>query len=87
MAKMPTTTEETREEVEWVVVTPAAALLALFEAFMPILVIDFAGFGVGEGFVRFSYFDEFLLRGLIAWVLIGVIFLAEEAVGAFYVFF
>jgi hypothetical protein len=38
----------------------AAALLALLETFVPVLVVDFAGFGVGEGFVGFGYFDEFL---------------------------
>jgi hypothetical protein len=70
-----------------VVVAAAAALLALFEAFMPVLVVDFAGFGVREGFIGFGNFDEFLFGGLVAWVLIGVVFLAEESVCAFDVFF
>src|SRR3954471_17777703 len=53
--------EEAREEIEGVVVpVAAAALLALFEAFVAVLVVDFAGFWVGEGFVCFCYFDEFL---------------------------
>lgn len=65
MTKVPSATEESREEVEGVMVVPAASLGSLFEAFVSVLVIDFAGFGVGEGFVGFSNFDEFLLGGCI----------------------
>jgi len=43
----------------------AAALRALFKTFVSILVVDFAGFRGGEGFVCFGYFDEFLFGGLI----------------------
>lgn len=60
MSEVSAAAEEAREEVEGVVVLLAAALLALLEAFVPVLVVDFAGLGVGEGFVGFGYFDEFL---------------------------
>lgn len=44
----------------------SAALLALLESFMSILVIDLAGFGVREGFVCFCYLDELLLGSFVA---------------------
>ena len=35
---------------------------------MSVLVVDLARFGVGEGFVGFCDFDEFLLRALVSTV-------------------
>jgi hypothetical protein len=64
---MPAAAEETREEVEGVMmVTSTAALLALFETFMAVLIVDFARLGIREGFVCFCYFDEFLFSGFVA---------------------
>ena len=64
MAEMSASAEEPGKEVEGVVVLAAAAsLLPLFEAFVSVLVVDFAGFGVRESFVSFCYLDELLLRG------------------------
>lgn len=63
---MPAAAEEAREEVEGVVVPLAAALFVLFETFVAVLVVDAAGLGVREGFVGFSDFDEFLVRGFVA---------------------
>jgi len=47
-------------------VLATAALLPLLETFVSILVVDLAGFGVGECFVRFCYLDKFLLGAFIA---------------------
>ncbi len=44
----------------------AVALLVLFEAFVAVLVVDFAGFADGEGVVGFGDFDEFLGGGVVA---------------------
>ena len=67
MSKVPAAAEEAGEEVEWIVASSAAALvLALLQAFVAVLVVDFARFGVGEGFVGFGDFDEFLFGGFIA---------------------
>jgi len=63
MPEMPTAAEESREEVERVVVVASAALLPLLQALMSVLVVDLAGLGVGESFVRFCYLDELLLGG------------------------
>jgi hypothetical protein len=63
---MPAATEESREKVEGIVVVPTSALRSLFEAFMSVLVVDFAGLGVGKSFVGFGYFDEFLLGSCIS---------------------
>ena len=63
MAEMPAATEESREEVEWVMMVATAALLPLLQAFMAVLVVDLAGLGVGESFVRLCYLDELLLGG------------------------
>lgn len=57
--------EEAREEVEGVMVLLPATLLALLDAFMAILVVDFARLRVGKGFVGFGNFDEFLLGSLV----------------------
>ena len=64
VACMAAAAEEAGEEVEGVVVAvsaAAAALLVLFVAFVAVLVVDAAGVGVGESFVGFGYFDEFLV--------------------------
>jgi hypothetical protein len=61
--------EEAREEIEGVASVTVASFLVLFEAFVAVLVVDFAGFGFGKGFVGFGDFDEFLLGGLVTSVL------------------
>lgn len=66
MPEVPAPAEEAREEVEGVVVPLAAALLVLFEALVAVLVVDAAGFGLGEGLVGFGDLDEFLVRGFVA---------------------
>jgi len=53
--------EEAREQVEGVVRAGAAALLVLLDAFMAVLVVDLARFGLGEGVVGFGDGDEFLM--------------------------
>jgi hypothetical protein len=53
--------EETREEVEGVVLLAgAAALLVLLDAIVAVLVVDLASFFFREDFVGFGYFDELL---------------------------
>lgn len=67
VAEVSAAAEEAREEVERVVTAAAAAaLLVLGEAVVAVLVVDFAGFGVGEGVVGFGYLDEFLGDGVVA---------------------
>lgn len=66
---MATTTKEPREEIEGVTSTTVSSLLVLFEAFVTVLIVDFAGFGFREGFVGFGDFDEFLLCCLVSTVL------------------
>ena len=65
-------TEEAAEEIEWVMAaTATAATTALFvlrEAVVAVLVVDFAGFGAGEGFVGFGDLDEFFGGGVVATV-------------------
>ena len=59
--------EEAGEEVEWVMrATTLSALLVLLQAFVAILVVDAAGFGLGEGVVGFGYLDEFLRGRFVA---------------------
>lgn len=60
--------EEAGEEVEGIVAprAAAAALFVLREAVVAVLVVDFAGFGLGEGVVGFCYGDEFLGGGFVA---------------------
>ncbi len=59
--------EEAGEEVERVVAaTGAAPLLVLGEAFVAVLVVDFAGFGGGEGVVGIGDLDELFGGGVIA---------------------
>ena len=67
MAGVAAATEKAGEEVERVVGTAGAVtLLMLFQAFVAVLVVDFAGFGYGEGVVGFGDFDEFLGSGIVA---------------------
>ena len=61
--------KEAGEEIEGVMTTAtagAAALFVLGESFVAVLVVDFAGFGRGEGVVGFGDLDEFLGGGLVA---------------------
>ena len=60
--------EEARAEIEGVASMTVASFLVLFEAFMAVLVVDFACLGFGKGFVGFGDFDEFLLGGLVSTV-------------------
>jgi hypothetical protein len=66
VAKVTAATEEAGEEVKWVVVVSSTTTLSLLQSFMPILIVDFAGFGVGESFVSFCHFHELLFCGIIA---------------------
>jgi hypothetical protein len=61
--------EEAREEIEGVASVTVTSFLVLFEAFVAVLIVDFACFGLGEGFVGFGDFDEFLLGCLVTTVL------------------
>lgn len=65
MPEVAAATEEAREEVEGVMALLSAALAALFQTFVAVLVVDFAGLGVREGFVGFGYLDEFLFGGFV----------------------
>jgi len=65
----------------------AAILLVLLEAVVAVLVVDLAGFFVGEGVVGVGDGDELLLCGFVAGVLVGVVLFAEGAVGFFDVTF
>lgn len=60
VAKVTAAAEEAGEKIKGVVML-AAALLALLEAVVTILVVDLAGFGVDEGFVSFRDFDELVV--------------------------
>ena len=44
----------------------SAALLALLHSFVAVLVVNLAGFGVGERFIGFGDFDKLLFGGVIA---------------------
>lgn len=91
MAEMSPAAEELVEDVEGVSSTsPIASLAAffvLFDALCSVAVIDLAQFGVGEGFVGFADFDEFLGGGLVVGVFVGVVLFREAAVGFFEVAF
>jgi hypothetical protein len=65
LTKVTATTEEAREEVKGVASMTVTSFLVLFEAFMTVLIVDFAGLGFGKGFVCFGDFDEFLLGRLV----------------------
>ena len=76
LTKVTAAAEEAREEIEGVASVTVASFLVLFEAFMTVLIVDFACFGFGKGFVCFSDFDEFLLGRLVTtalyWLVDGV---------------
>lgn len=59
--------EEPAEQVEGVVVLPAA-LAALLEPLVAVLVVYLTRFGIDQGFVGLGDLDEFVLGGLIATV-------------------
>jgi hypothetical protein len=64
VSKVPTTAtaKEARKQIERVMAPAAlATLFALLEPFMPVLVVDLAGLGVGKGFVGFGHLNELLL--------------------------
>jgi hypothetical protein len=67
MSEMSAAAKEAGEEIEWVMVLllPPAAFV-LLEAFMAVLVVDFASLRIGEGFVGRGDFDKFLLGRLVA---------------------
>ena len=54
--------EEAGEEVEGVMGPTASAVagFVLGEAFVAVLIVDFARFGFREGFIGFGYLDEAL---------------------------
>lgn len=58
---MATAAEEAGEEIEWVSSLTVSTFFVLFEAFVAVLIVDFASLGFDEGFVCFGDFDEFLL--------------------------
>lgn len=68
VSEVPRSAEEPGEEVEGVVVLlgAAAALLVLLYAVVAVLVVDAAGFFVGEDFVGFGYGDEFVVGCVVA---------------------
>jgi len=61
MTEVATAAEEAREEIEWVSSLTVSTFFVLFEAFVTVLIVDFAGLWFDEGFVCFGDFDEFLL--------------------------
>ena len=66
--------KEAAEEIERVILRPGAPPgFVLCEAFVAILVVDFAGFGVGEGFVGFGYLYEALGGGVISTLLVALV--------------
>lgn len=65
-AKVPASAEEPAEKVKGVMVAAAAALLSLLQTLVTILIVDFAGLGVDEGFVGFRDFDKLVLGGFVA---------------------
>jgi hypothetical protein len=69
LAKVTTTAKEAREEIEGVASMTVTSFLVLFEAFVAVLIVNFACLGLGKGFVGFGDFDEFLLGCLVTTVL------------------
>lgn len=61
MTEVATTAKEAREEIERVSSLTVSTFFVLFEAFVAVLIVDFARLGFDEGFVCFGDFDEFLL--------------------------
>jgi hypothetical protein len=66
VSKVATATEEAREEVKWVVLLVAPALLVALDAFMPVSIVYFPQLGVDEGLVRLGDFDELVMGCLVA---------------------
>lgn len=68
MAKMPTAAKEPREQVKWIVRSPTRllALAVLLDAFVTVLVVDFAERGCRQDVVRVGNFNELLARCFIA---------------------
>jgi hypothetical protein len=58
--------KEPAEEVEWIVVLGATALLPLLQTIIAVLVVDLSRLGVAESFVRFRDLDELVFRRRIA---------------------
>lgn len=54
----------------------------LLDSFVPVLVVDPAQLRVRERFVGVCDLDEFLGYGLIAWILVRVVFFRQAPVGA-----
>ena len=73
VARVAAAAKEAAEEVKGIVraAAGAVALLVLFQAFVAILVVDFAGFGNGEGVVGFGNFDKLLCGGVISSGIMG----------------
>jgi hypothetical protein len=69
LPKVTTTAKEAREEIEGVASMTVTSFLVLFEAFVAVLIVNFACLGLGKGFVGFGDFDEFLLGCLVTTVL------------------
>ncbi|KAG9796133.1 hypothetical protein KCU88_g249, partial [Aureobasidium melanogenum] len=59
-AKVATTAEEPREQIEWVMAVSASATssLMILQSFVPILIIHFPRRWVGQDFIGFGYFKE-----------------------------
>jgi hypothetical protein len=85
MAEVSPAAEELIEDVEGVAAASAAAaaFFVLFDAVGAVAVVDLAQLGVGEDFVGFADFDEFLRGGFVVGVLVGVELLRQAAVGFF----
>ena len=63
--KVPAPAEEAREDVEGIVLTGAAALLMLLEAFVAILIVNAAGLFIREGFVGLRDLDKLPVRRIV----------------------
>jgi hypothetical protein len=66
LAEVATSTEETVEDVEGIVVSATTALLlVLLQTLVAILVVDATAIGVAESFVRLRNLDELVVRSLV----------------------
>jgi hypothetical protein len=81
LAKVTAAAKEAREEIEGVASVTVTSFLVLFEAFMAVLIVDFACLGLGEGFVGFGDFDESLLGCLVTTVVCFVSWLSLLRLG------
>ena len=67
MSEVSGAAEEAGEEVEWIMgATALSTLLVLFQSFVAILIVNAAGFRLGEGIVGFCDLDKLFRGGLIA---------------------